>query len=65
MNRRGLDLRECVLVTHDRATHLGATFPGLLMHLYGHIHRYECFERDGTTYVNVSALDRSHAVGDG
>ncbi len=33
------------------------------MHLYGHVHRYERFERDGTTYVNVSALDRSRAVG--
>ncbi len=39
VNRRGLDLRECVLVTQDRATHLGAALPGLLMHLYGHVHR--------------------------
>ncbi len=62
VNRRRLDLRDCVLVTHDRAAHLRATFPGLLMHLYGHVHSYQHFERDGTTYVNISALDRSCAV---
>ncbi len=27
VNRRGLDLRECVLVTHDRAAHLVASGP--------------------------------------
>jgi predicted phosphodiesterase len=62
VKRRRLDLRDCVLVTHDRAAHLGASFPGLLMHLYGHVHTYDRFERDGTTCVNVSALDRPRAL---
>jgi predicted phosphodiesterase len=62
LKRRRLNLRESVLVTHDRAAHLGATFPGLLMHLYGHVHTFDRFERNGTTYVNVSALDRPRAV---
>ena len=49
-------------MAHDRATHLDREFPGLLLHLYGHIHTFDVRERAGTTYVNTSALDRILAV---
>ncbi len=45
-------------MAHDRATHLDREFPGLLLHLYGHIHTFDVRERAGTTCVNTSALDR-------
>ena len=45
-------------MAHDRATHLDRDFPGLLLHLYGHIHTFDVRDRAGTTYVNTSALDR-------
>jgi predicted phosphodiesterase len=54
----GVDLRRCVLLAHDRATHLDRDLPGLLLHLYGHIHRFDIRQRAGTTFVNTSALDR-------
>lgn len=53
-----VDLRRCVLLAHDRATHLAREFPGLLLHLYGHVHTFEVLQRAETTYVNTSALDR-------
>jgi hypothetical protein len=54
----GVDLSRCILLAHDRATHLDREFPGLLLHLYGHIHTFDVRERAGTTFVNTSALDR-------
>jgi Icc-related predicted phosphoesterase len=58
IRKAGIDLRRCVLMAHDRATHLDREFPGLLLHIYGHIHTFNVRERAGTTYVNTSALDR-------
>jgi hypothetical protein len=58
----GVDLARCILLSHDRATHLDRDFPGLLLHLYGHIHTFDVRERAGTTIVNTSALDRILAV---
>jgi len=58
IRKSGVDLRKCVLMTHDRATHLDREFPNLLLHLYGHIHTFDVLQRAGTTYVNTSALDR-------
>ncbi len=58
IRENGIDLRRCVLLAHDRATHLDREFPGLLLHLYGHVHTFDVRERAGTTYVNTSALDR-------
>ena len=42
----------------DRATRLDREFPGFLLHLYGHVHTFDVSQRGGTTYANVSALDR-------
>jgi predicted phosphodiesterase len=58
IHKARIDLRRCVLMAHDRATHLDREFPGLLLHLYGHIHTFDVWQRAGTTYVNTSALDR-------
>lgn len=58
VRKAGVDPRRCVLMAHDRATHLDQDLPGLLLHLYGHVHTFEVMQRVGTTYVNVSALDR-------
>jgi predicted phosphodiesterase len=54
----GVELARCILLAHDRATHLDREFPGLLLHLYGHVHTFDVRERAGTTFVNTSALDR-------
>jgi len=62
LRKASVDLRRCVLLAHDRATHLDREFPGLLLHLYGHIHTFDVRERAGTTYVNTSALDRILSV---
>jgi hypothetical protein len=51
-----------VLITHDRAAHLGTEFPGLALHLFGHVHTFEILRRGATTLVNTSALDRVLAV---
>ena len=51
-----------VFIAHDRAAHLSKRFPNLLLHLYGHIHRFEVLRRGATTYVNSSALDRIRHV---
>jgi predicted phosphodiesterase len=53
-----LDFSRTVLLAHDRARHLSSHFPSLLLHLYGHIHRFDTFSRGATAYVNTSALDR-------
>jgi predicted phosphodiesterase len=54
----GVTPSRCVLMAHDRAARLDQELPGLLLHLYGHVHRFDVSQRAGTTYVNVSALDR-------
>lgn len=54
----GADPSRCVLMAHDRATRLDQELPGLLLHLYGHVHTFDVSQRAGTTYANVSALDR-------
>jgi Icc-related predicted phosphoesterase len=54
----GVEPGRCVLMAHDRATRLDREFPGLLLHLYGHVHTFDVSQRGGTTYANVSALDR-------
>lgn len=58
----GVDLTRCILLSHDRTSYLDREFPGLLLHLYGHIHTFDVRERAGTTLVNTSALDRILAV---
>lgn len=55
---RKSDLQRTVLVTHERLTRLANRFPGLLLHVFGHIHRFEVFDRKGSIHANVSALDR-------
>ena len=62
LEKAGIDLQRCVLMTHDRATYVSRDFPNLLLHLYGHIHTFDITRRDGTTYVNASALDRVTSV---
>jgi predicted phosphodiesterase len=56
--RSGLDLRRTIVITHARTTLLGPRLPGLLLYLFGHVHTYEVRESKGSTYANVSALDR-------
>jgi hypothetical protein len=59
----GIDLRNVIFLSHTRAWQLKKFFPSLLLHLYGHIHRYESFERGGTRYINVSAVDGFEQLG--
>jgi hypothetical protein len=58
IRKSGIEPNRCVLVAHDRATRLEQELPGLLLHLYGHVHTFDVSQRGGTTYANVSALDR-------
>jgi predicted phosphodiesterase len=58
IRKSGVDLRRCVLITHERARHLDRDFPNLLLHIYGHVHTFDVRQRGATTYVNASALDR-------
>jgi len=58
----GADPKRTVLITHDRVRNLEKRFPGLLLHLHGHIHTFDVFQRGATICVNSSALDRMRAV---
>jgi hypothetical protein len=58
IRKAGVEPSNCVLMGHDRATRLDQEMPGLLLHLYGHVHTFDVSQRAGTTYANVSALDR-------
>jgi predicted phosphodiesterase len=58
IRKSGVDLQQCVLITHERARHLDRDFPNLLLHIYGHVHTFDVRQRGATTYVNTSALDR-------
>jgi Calcineurin-like phosphoesterase superfamily domain len=58
IRKAGVEPNNCVLMAHDRATRLDQELPGLLLHLYGHVHTFDVSQRAGTTYANVSALDR-------
>jgi len=46
-----------VLVAHDRLFGIDRDFPGLSLHLFGHRHGFRMTSHNGTTFVNVSALD--------
>jgi len=58
----GVDPRNLVVMSHDKATRLSTWCPDLLLHLYGHRHTFDVRQKAETTYVNVSALDRMLAV---
>jgi predicted phosphodiesterase len=58
VKRAAIDLRKCVVVTHERLARLGEALPGALLHLYGHIHRYSDQLYRGTRYIDVAPLDR-------
>jgi hypothetical protein len=53
-----IDLRKCVIVTHQRLTRLNEEIPGALLHLFGHLHAFSEHTFKSTKYVNVAALDR-------
>jgi predicted phosphodiesterase len=58
INASKIDLKRTVVITHERVTKMGPRLPNLLLYLYGHIHRFDVSNSKGSTYVNVSALDR-------
>ena len=58
VKRAAVDPRKCVIVTHERLARLDEAFPGTLLHLYGHIHRYSDQLYRGTRYIDVATLDR-------
>jgi predicted phosphodiesterase len=60
--KHGADPRRTIFMSHDRTSRLAEVSPDLLLHIYGHVHRYEIVQRGCTTYVNLSALDRMRAV---
>jgi predicted phosphodiesterase len=62
VKRAKVDRRNCVVVTHERLSRLSEEVPGALLHLFGHLHRFSESTHQGTTYVNVAALDRPVSV---
>lgn len=53
-----IDPRRCIVVNHQRLTHLRRELPLTMLHLFGHVHKFSETDHMGTKYVNVSALDR-------
>jgi predicted phosphodiesterase len=58
LRKAGIDPRKCVVVTHERLARLSEQVPGVLLHLFGHLHKFSERTFKATKYVNVAALDR-------
>ena len=58
LGRAGIDPGKCVVVTHERLARLSEEIPGVLLHLFGHLHKFSERTFKATKYVNVAALDR-------
>ncbi|MBI3200079.1 MAG: metallophosphoesterase family protein [Myxococcales bacterium] len=52
-----LDPRRTILLTHERLSHLAATGPAPLLHVFGHRHRYRVTTHNSTVCASVAALD--------
>jgi Icc-related predicted phosphoesterase len=59
MRKEGADPQKSTIITHQRLSRLSQEFPGTLLHIFGHIHKYSDHVFRGTRYINVAALDRS------
>jgi predicted phosphodiesterase len=57
-----IDPRKCVVITHERLPRLSEEIPGVLLHLFGHLHTFSEHTFKTTKYVNVAALDRPVSV---
>jgi hypothetical protein len=57
-----IDPRNCVIVTHERLARLSERIPGVLLHLFGHLHTFSDRSFKTTRYVDVAALDRPVSV---
>jgi Calcineurin-like phosphoesterase superfamily domain len=58
LSKAGIDPGKCVVVTHERLARLSEEIPGVLLHLFGHLHKFSERTFKATKYVNVAALDR-------
>jgi Calcineurin-like phosphoesterase superfamily domain len=58
LSKAGVDPGKCVVVTHERLARLSEEIPGVLLHLFGHLHKFSERTFKATKYVNVAALDR-------
>lgn len=58
LKKSGADFSRTILMCHYELRGIEKDFPGLALHLYGHTHVMEQFERKGTKYVNLGVLDR-------
>src|SRR6266851_4349182 len=56
LSKAGIDPRKCVVVTHERLARLSEEIPGVLLHLFGHLHKFSERTFKATKYVNVAAL---------
>jgi hypothetical protein len=57
-----IDPRKCVVITHERLTRLSEEIPGVLLHVFGHLHNFSETTFKNTRYVDVAALDRPVSV---
>jgi Icc-related predicted phosphoesterase len=57
--------RNCIVIAHERIPRLHEELPGLLLHLFGHIHQFSVRDFKGTKYVDVAALDRPGLIRSG
>lgn len=60
--QNGIDLNRVIYLNHYQDTWLAESFPGLLAHMFGHIHTFSVSLRKGAALINVSALDRMVTV---
>lgn len=58
LKKAGADFSRTILLCHYELRGIEKDFPGLALHLFGHTHRMEQHEREGTRYVNLGVLDR-------
>lgn len=54
------DVRRVIAVSHERLFKFADDMPGLGLHLYGHLHKFEKNEYKGTLSVNVASLDDAY-----
>lgn len=60
--KHGLDPKSTVVITHERLARLNEIQTNVGLHLFGHIHKFATTTFNGTTFVNVAALDRPVSV---
>ena len=52
-----------IVMTHERLSRIAEENVSPLLHIYGHIHKYEFRKFKGTHYLNAAAIDNGYSEG--